>query len=209
ASLPVDPDSFMGGPVWLSTSILGSNGPVSLSPSMPITPTPQALYAYSAGVVAGLSPGQAVTSVDGLTDNVNLEPGTGVILETNGNTLTISTQPGTFSDRNMKTAFKPVAPSDTLERLAALPIQKWRYTNETPGIQHLGPMAQDFKAAFGLGNNDKFIDFVDEEGVALSAVQGLNQKVEAENSELRAENANLKRRLDTLEKLILDRKKGE
>jgi hypothetical protein len=109
----------------------------------------------------------------------------------------------------MKTAFNPVAPSDTLERLAALPIQKWRYTNETPGIQHLGPMAQDFKAAFGLGNNDKFIDFVDEEGVALSAVQGLNQKVEAENSELRAENANLKRRLDTLEKLILDRKKGE
>jgi len=41
---------------------------------------------------------------------------------------------------------------------------------------------------------------------ALSAVQGLNQKVEAENSELRAENADLKRRLDALEKAILDRK---
>jgi hypothetical protein len=206
APLPFDPTVFIGNPVWLNTSILGSNGPVPLNPPLQVTPTPQALYAYSAGVVAGLSPGQAVTSLNGITDGVTLEAGAGIILETNGNTLTVSTQPGTLSDRNMKTGFKGVEPADILERLAALPIESWRYTNETAGIRHIGPMAQDFKAVFGLGNSDKLIEFVDEQGVALSAVQGLNQKVESENSELRAENAELKRRLDALEKIVLDKK---
>jgi trimeric autotransporter adhesin len=77
------------------------------------------------------------------------------------------------------------------------------------GIRHLGPMAQDFKAAFGLGETDTGITSVDADGVALAAIQGLNQKVESgtRNAETRmenleTENAALKARLEKLEQLL-------
>jgi hypothetical protein len=64
-------------------------------------------------------------------------------------------------------------------------------------------MAQDFQAAFGLdGADDKHISVVDEGGVALAAIQGLNQKLE----ETRAENEELKQRLEALEKIVLNQK---
>ena len=69
--------------------------------------------------------------------------------------------------------------------------------------KHIGPMAQDFHAAFQLdGADDKHISVVDEGGVALAAIQGLNQKLE----EQRAENADLKARLEKLEQLLLEKK---
>jgi regulator of replication initiation timing len=67
-------------------------------------------------------------------------------------------------------------------------------------------MAQDFQAAFGLdGADDKHISVVDEGGVALAAIQGLNQKLEetrADNAALRADNADLRARLEKLERLL-------
>ena len=73
-------------------------------------------------------------------------------------------------------------------------------------------MAQDFYAAFGLGADDKHITTVDEGGVALAAIQGLNQKLEtgSQNSEVRiqkleAENADLKARLEKLEQLVTEK----
>ena len=66
------------------------------------------------------------------------------------------------------------------------------------GVRHIGPMAQDFKAAFGVGESDTGIATVDADGVVLAAIQGLNQKLE----ETRAENAELKRRLQELEKAV-------
>jgi hypothetical protein len=101
------------------------------------------------------------------------------------------------SDRNLKQDFTAVNPQAVLEKVAALPVQTWSYKAE-PGTKHLGPMAQDFKAAFGLGRGDTGIATVDESGVALAAIQGLNQKVE----EQRAENAELKRELADLKKLV-------
>ena len=78
---------------------------------------------------------------------------------------------------------------------------------EADGTEHLGPMAQDFHAAFGLnGADDKHIATVDEGGVALAAIQGLNQKVEAQQAELQqkeTEVTELKQRLATLEKIVL------
>jgi hypothetical protein len=59
-------------------------------------------------------------------------------------------------------------------------------------------MAQDFKAAFGLGNDDRSIGTVDSEGVALAAIQGLNQKLDQQ----RAENVELKRELVELKMLV-------
>ncbi len=59
-------------------------------------------------------------------------------------------------------------------------------------------MAQDFHAAFNVGTDDKHIAPIDEGGVAIAAIQGLNQKLEQKDAEI----ADLKRRLETLEKII-------
>jgi hypothetical protein len=67
---------------------------------------------------------------------------------------------------------------EILDKLATLPVRQWRYTNESSGIKHFGPTAQDFRAAFGLGTDDKSIGTVDADGGALLAIQGLNQKLQ-------------------------------
>lgn len=105
------------------------------------------------------------------------------------------------SDRNLKENFRPVDAQDVLAKVAALPIQTWSYTNH-PGVKHVGPMAQDFWAAFGLGEDDKHIATVDADGVALAAIGGLNEKFESRMQQLVAENAELKERLARLERLI-------
>ena len=91
-----------------------------------------------------------------------------------------------------------------LDRVAALPITEWSFKAE-PGVRHVGPMAQDFRASFAVGMDEKHITTVDAEGVALAAIQGLNQKVEALKSELvrrDAEKTDLQQRLGKLERLV-------
>ncbi len=102
-------------------------------------------------------------------------------LDTNGNWSATSFNPS--SDRGLKENFKPVSPSAVLDKVAALPISEWNFKTE-PATRHLGPMAQDFAAAFGTGSDDKHIATVDADGVALAAIQGLNQKVERQRTEL-------------------------
>jgi hypothetical protein len=48
----------------------------------------------------------------------------------------------------------------------------WGYKAQAPAIRHLGPTAQDFRGAFGLGEDARHIDTIDSEGVALAAIQG-------------------------------------
>lgn len=201
--LPFDPITVSDGSSrWLSIGVRPSALPAvqftPIGPPLPLTPTPQAIYAYTAGSVADLTPGQAVTSLNGLTDAINLQAGNGIFLGTNGNTLTISAVAGVPSDQNIKTDFTTVQSADILAKLAALPIQGWRYTNEVAGVRHLGPMAQDFKAAFGLGQDDKFIAFVDEQGVALAAIQALNRKLDQRDAEI----ADLKQQLAQLKSCV-------
>ena len=118
-------------------------------------------------------------------------------------------------DRNAKKNFQSVDTVAVLNKLAAVPIEQWNYkweaNTDTPNI---GPMAQDFKAAFYPGRDDKGISTLEFDGVELAAIQGLNEKVEgrsqkaeaglqkAENQieELKAENAELKARLERLER---------
>jgi trimeric autotransporter adhesin len=64
-----------------------------------------------------------------------------------------------------------------------LPVTKWNYRDD-PAAQHIGPVARDFRAAFGLGSDDEFIATVDPDGVALAAIQGLNRKVDEKDREL-------------------------
>jgi len=103
------------------------------------------------------------------------------------------------SDRNSKTDFAPVDSEEILERVLDLAITKWRYKVEGDDVQHIGPTAQDFRAAFGLGADDKSIGTVDVDGVALAAIQGIHRQTQDDLDALRAENAELKQRLAALE----------
>ena len=95
----------------------------------------------------------------------------------------------------MKTDFATVDGQAVLAQVAALPVQSWRYRTEDPAVRHIGPMAQDFAAAFHLGDDDRHIHVVDGQGVALAAIQGLRQEVRT----LQADNAALAARVTALE----------
>jgi hypothetical protein len=94
---------------------------------------------------------------------------------------------GCSSDRNLKTGLIPLDGVATLERLATLPVYQWVAKDDPRRTPHAGPTAQDFMAAFGLGDNDKMIGFADAQGIAFAAIQGLNAKLEEREAALRAE----------------------
>ncbi len=106
------------------------------------------------------------------------------------------------SDRNLKENIAPVDPSDVLARVVSMPVAAWNYKVEGKEVQHIGPMAQDFKIAFGLGDSDKVIATVDADGVALAAIQGLNKKLEAKDVEMAALRARLAALEEKLARLI-------
>jgi hypothetical protein len=95
----------------------------------------------------------------------------------------------------VKANFMMVDGEAILKRLASLPIATWNYKTQADSVRHMGPMAQDFREAFGLGEDEKHISTVDSEGVALAAIQALYE----ENQEKRQEVSQLKDRLMTLE----------
>jgi len=128
-------------------------------------------------------------------------------LSTNGTWTALAFSP--TSDRAAKENFAPINPREALEKVAALPLATWNYKAQEPSVRHIGPMAQDFHAAFALGEDYQHIATVDADGVALAAIQGLNEKVEALKGELarrEADNAELNQRLERLEKIIRDQK---
>lgn len=106
-------------------------------------------------------------------------------------TSTASWQCFNTSDREAKTEFAPVEGQEVLARVAALPIQTWVYKSERPSARHIGPMAQDFHAAFDVGNNEKEINTVDASGVALAAIQGLHRLIQEKEARIAALEARL------------------
>jgi hypothetical protein len=106
------------------------------------------------------------------------------------------------SDRNLKDNFTPVDGQEVLASVAEIPIATWNYKAQDAAIRHMGPVAQDFYAAFGLGESETAISIVDADGVALAAIQGLyqlSQEQAARIQALEAENASLQQRLSDLE----------
>ncbi len=101
-----------------------------------------------------------------------------------------------ISDRNAKTAVQPVDPREVLKKVAALPMNTWQYKTQEVKYRHMGPMAQDFYAAFHLGESDKGIDTVDADGVALAAIQALNAELVEKDRKI----ATLSSLMDTLAK---------
>ena len=92
--------------------------------------------------------------------------------------------PINVSDENRKTGFRDLDGELVLGKLAAMPVREWSYTTQDAAIRHVGPTAQDFRAAFGLGESDVRIGSVDADGIALAAVKAL----ETRTRELRDEN---------------------
>ena len=139
-----------------------------------------------------------VSAVDG-----NGNPGAGVVLPAGGGSWS------SLSDRNAKANWLPVDGQAVLERLATVPVATWNYKAQDASVRHMGPSAQDFYAAFGLGEDDQHIATVDADGVALAAIQALydrSQTLETEAASLRQQvtalqqqNLDLEARLSALE----------
>jgi hypothetical protein len=83
-----------------------------------------------------------------------------------------------MSDRNMKAGFSPVRPDEVLNGVLSLPLTTWHYKFESADVQHIGPMAQDFKATFRVGADDKHIFQIDADGVLLAAIQALSHRLD-------------------------------
>jgi hypothetical protein len=91
------------------------------------------------------------------------------------------------SDRNAKENLEVVDGQRVLRRLAEMAFLTWSAKGGDPSVRHLGPTAQDFRAAFGLGDDDKTIGSGDATGVALAAIQGLYQVVREKDAALTAQ----------------------
>jgi|SRR5271157_2341793 len=83
-----------------------------------------------------------------------------------------------LSDSQAKAGITPVDGRQVLDRLMSLPISTWSYRSQDPTIRHIGPMAQDFYSAFQVGDDTHYISTVDEDGVALAAIQELYRLVQ-------------------------------
>ncbi len=104
-----------------------------------------------------------------------------------------------LSDRQSKTNVAHIDRQEILARLAQIPISTWNYKSQDAAVRHIGPMAQDFAAAFGVGENDRTISTVDADGVALAAIQGLHELMTAKDAEL----VDLRQRLAAVERALL------
>jgi hypothetical protein len=100
-----------------------------------------------------------------------------------------------ISDRNAKREVRAVDPREVLETLARVPVSTWSYRSDASEVRHMGPMAQDFRGAFGLGDTDRAYDPVDAHGVAFAAIQGLYEELEEQKARierLERDNASLR-----------------
>lgn len=155
-----------------------------------------------------VSGGFRIFTTSNLSTGVTLQSGASVSNWGQSNAV-ISTSTGAYlstagvwtntSDVNRKHLFRDINGEDILLKLRALPITSWSYRNENDS-RHIGPMAQDFYSAFGLGNDERTIGTVDADGIALAGVKALEartSKLAAELENLRTENETLRKQLGT------------
>lgn len=150
-------------------------------------------------LISGWSSGREVFTVD---NNGNVTVAGGIATQNS-----ITTEGDVYargvrltSDKNAKENFSSVNTLQILGKLASMPIQSWNYKEDPSSVRHIGPTAQDFQATFGLnGDDDIHISSLDLQGVALASIQGLNEKLKAENAQLHTNLANLEARLSALE----------
>ncbi|SEL75561.1 Head domain of trimeric autotransporter adhesin [Stigmatella aurantiaca] len=109
------------------------------------------------------------------------------------------------SDRDTKEDFRRVNAEEVLAKVAGMTVESWRYKTEAAGVRHVGPVAQDFRAAFGLGLDDKSIGMLDIDGVNMVAIQALERRTQelnaksAEVDALKSQVTDLQRSVERLE----------
>ena len=113
-------------------------------------------------------------------------------LHVDGNILATGTVTGN-SDQNNKENITPIDHHSILDKIANLPISEWQYRGEE--VRHIGPMAQDFYAAFQVGSGETSISMVDADGIALAAIKALKE----ENEALKTQLIELTKRIQALE----------
>jgi hypothetical protein len=138
-----------------------------------------------------------------LTNSAN---DTGTFLSSGGTAWNVG------SHSSLKEGFAAIDPREVLDALAAIPLTTWSLRGQDPSIRHLGPMAEAFWAAFGLGHGEAVINTADADGVAFAAIQGLYEVVKEQAAEvaaqeqqiagLQAQNAALAARLVALEQAL-------
>jgi hypothetical protein len=107
-------------------------------------------------------------------------PGGVSILSNAAGSVGVTLPPGSgswssASDRSLKVEISHVRAANVLKALSALPISEWSYRSEN-GVRHIGLMAQDFFSAFGLGEDDRHIASIDEDGVELAAIKAVDER---------------------------------
>jgi hypothetical protein len=117
-----------------------------------------------------------------------------LVVQTNGD-VSVAGALMQGSSRNIKKNIDPVDERAVLEKVRRLDIKRWQYKRDETGAKHMGPMAEEFFAAFGLGTDDAHLAASDVAAVALASIRALGKELEA----ARAENAALKKRLDRIE----------
>jgi hypothetical protein len=90
------------------------------------------------------------------------------------------------SDRNLKSNLTAVDGHSLLQRLADVPMFSWNYNSQPGSVRHIGPMAQDFRKAFALGEDERHISTIDAEGVSLAAIQELYRDSQAKDASIAA-----------------------
>ena len=136
-----------------------------------------------------IRPGAPTSSLD-IAASGNVGIGTAspaAKLDVNGDMIVHGTI-AQLSSRTAKEHFVPVDGKSVLAKLEAMPISSWNYLGTGADDRHLGPVAEDFHAAFGLGTSDHFVAPTDLAGVALASVKALQDEVRERDQ-----------RIDTLE----------
>ncbi len=123
----------------------------------------------------------------------NYNSGASEFTYTTGGNLFLTGSVVDGSSRELKEDFQPVDVREVLEGVLNLEITNWKY--KRAGERHIGPVAEDFQAIFGLGDG-KHISLTDGQGIALAAIQALKAKHDAAITRRDAEMAALRKEQD-------------
>jgi hypothetical protein len=184
-----------------STLTMKSDGKVGIGTWSPAAPLEIETTGQNSAVLLDRTDGgqwYLSSTADGtFTVGTSAEGGELLIIDSLGNLTTSGTVNG-ISDRDAKWDFTSVDSARILEAVSRLGVTSWSLIGDQPGVRHLGPTAQDFHAAFGLGTDDRHIALSDVGGVALAAIQALSAKLEERDRQIE----DLQQRLEALEKLL-------
>ncbi|WP_338868071.1 tail fiber domain-containing protein [Myxococcus stipitatus] len=197
------------GAIAIGSNVIAGDSSISLGYRVSTANFPGA-FAFgdqsSADIHSVSAPNQFLVRASGgirLRSSSNLSLGCDIPAETANITCT--------SDRNEKDDFRQVDGEALLSKVANLPISTWRFKAEHTDVRHMGPVAQDFRATFGLGSDNKSIGLLDISGVNLAAIQALEVRTRelrektAEVDALKSEMAELKRTMSRLEAAVLSK----